>query len=301
MGHGVAMPVPLHRPPVRLATRPSGPGRHRLAHHRLARGRRERSASRSLIAVTALAGAIVAPLPPVSGSAGTRTLSMAMPLLAPVPVPPLPGMPAAGAPSAPDVPVTPATVRDMLLANPDGSLVRWDPCQPVRYKVNLAGAPVGALATVRTAAAEVEAATGLDLVYGGTTAALPTGQWGSTGDRSGRWPPLTIAWPAASGRHSSTLLPRGVVGEGGWHESTLHSRDGRLRITTGFVLLRRGHLGAGLLTRALMHELGHAVGLAHSGSTADVMYPTLVAKGTDWGPDDLVALGQVGRQASDSC
>ncbi|MEP6759324.1 MAG: hypothetical protein ABJB55_09015 [Actinomycetota bacterium] len=47
--------------------------------------------------------------------------------------------------------------------------VRWNPCEPIEYQVNLLHAPRGARAAIETAIAQTSKATGLTFVFDGTT------------------------------------------------------------------------------------------------------------------------------------
>src|SRR5712691_7036341 len=52
-----------------------------------------------------------------------------------------------------------------LNLNTDGTPVRWNPCQPIHYQVNLANAPTSAVADVQEAVRRVQAATGITWIY----------------------------------------------------------------------------------------------------------------------------------------
>ena len=58
--------------------------------------------------------------------------------------------------------------------NADGSPGRWDPCSPIHYVVNLAGAPPTAASDIAGAIARVEAATGITFVADGTSSEIPS-------------------------------------------------------------------------------------------------------------------------------
>jgi hypothetical protein len=55
----------------------------------------------------------------------------------------------------------------------DGTPVRWDPCAPIHYVVNLARAPAGVLPTVKQAVERVTEATHLDFRFDGLTGEVP--------------------------------------------------------------------------------------------------------------------------------
>ena len=152
---------------------------------------------------------------------------------------------------------------------------RWDPCTPIGYRVNRTQATRGAVKDVRKAIHRVSKATGLTFVYRGRTTRIPQAQW--TKHAYPADTQLIIAWIRPS---QSTLMPRGVAtqdtlaGRGGaWHVPA-RDKAGRLwgRYDRGYVLLNAGmNLPAGFRAtgrsgsrgRAIMHELGHVVGLDH--------------------------------------
>lgn len=78
------------------------------------------------------------------------------------------------------------------------------------------------------------------------------------------------------------------------------------RILSGSVVLRADttldhRFGAGqTYGNVLLHEIGHMVGLEHSGSNTDIMFPSLDPEAPEsWGPGDLAGLYALG--SSQSC
>ena len=212
-----------------------------------------------------------------------------------------------------------------IFTNTDGTVVRWNPCTPIRYAVNTADAadPQSALADVQAAVGRVASASGLTFVFDGQTTVVPTKSWldsgnstsasistgsGSAGE-NGSSAALVIAWaPAGTAAGHSDLFGTDADGEGGWWESGT-SVDGVhwvWQIKRGFVVIDpagahdyRAGFGTGE-TRGvlLMHELGHAVGLGHVADTTDVMFPVISASSPAvWGVGDLAGLALVGRNA----
>jgi hypothetical protein len=186
--------------------------------------------------------------------------------------------------------------------------IRWDPCIPIHYQVNLTHAPDGVLADVREAIARVASATGDRFVYDGTTDRTADEQMGrafQTGSTTSRWFPVLIAWVphshfdylADSTRAAAFAMPE--TGDGTTarlYESGVVVVDAGGRLPVGF----DGRYSDGVV---LMHELGHVMGLAHVGDGSEVMWsPTVPHPGapdlsvSDWGPGDLEGLKILGQR-----
>lgn len=189
----------------------------------------------------------------------------------------------------------------LISSNPVG---RWDPCTPIRYRLNLAKAPSGVTADIRTALANISRATGLQFVYAGTTTVVPFS--GATYDAS--LADMVIAWARPADMKGA--LPIGTFGLGGVQMRAGRDVAGRpvRQIWQGSVTINSFYNriiepGAGKgMTRvaALMHEIGHAVGLFHvDGDKSQIMSPAL-GNGIDvWGAGDITGLEVVG--ASNGC
>lgn len=197
-------------------------------------------------------------------------------------------------------PSAPAGEHRIARSNDDGTPVRWNPCRPVRYVLNLTHAPAFAASELTAAVAELERASGLDLVYAGPTSERPQP------DRPRRdpsrygdgWAPILISFAPA------TELPFGSPTASGWGQAvaTAGPRTGALQYVTGQVVLRPGGWTAGVssvnpLRLMLQHELGHVVGLGHVPSKVEIMGTGGNGTARRWGTGDRAGLAAVGRPA----
>ena len=174
----------------------------------------------------------------------------------------------------------------------NGHPTSWNPCNTIDFKVNLAHAPKQGLADVKEAVRRVHLAGGLKFRYRGTTHEVPTGN--PTGQKA----ELLIGWrPAASVPEFQLGL---IVGLGGYSSIVQNGHD---TITRGFVMLDAGfHPAAGFgygttWGQLMMHELGHAVGLAHSTGNYQIMRPMMDDRlyAAMYGAGDLAGLHKLGK------
>jgi hypothetical protein len=193
--------------------------------------------------------------------------------------------------------------------SPDGPL-RWNPCQPIRYEVNLTHAPPGAMEDVRGAIERVSEATGIPFVEVGTTLRTVDQQMGrafqSRIPGEERYYPLLIEWVehehfdfvADTDKAAAFGIPWRGNGElARTYVSGAIAMDAGEDLPPGF----RERYSRGVI---LMHELGHVMGLGHVGSPDEVMWspdesdeklPNLFQ--TQWGAGDLEGLSALGREA----
>ena len=209
-------------------------------------------------------------------------------------------------PSSYGVPTAPAggsVSYSYMVTNANGTPGRWDPCTPIHYVTNLSEAPAGSASLVSHALAQVAAATGDTFINDGPTTEIPSnGRPSYQPDRYGqRWAPVVIAWAQSS---QTNQLPGGnVVGEGG--PTWMTAPNGDKVFVTGEVLIDRnatqslsvGFAGSSL-GELLLHELGHVMGLGHTGDATQIMYPTLTPlPQASYGAGDRTGLSAVGRSA----
>ena len=189
---------------------------------------------------------------------------------------------------------------------------RWNPCKPAivvraNFGSALASNPTRTAqeeALVQLAIANIKARSGLPLVYGGRTKFMPT--------KSNRYDPanpsaISMAFATAGvGYGRSDLLPGSTYNRGVGGFSSISEVPPR--IIDGFVVIDNRTLSDPILTggatglrlAVYMHELGHAVGLAHADPDQyQVMYSVVRVPSARWGLGDLSGLRAVGRKPTD--
>jgi hypothetical protein len=181
---------------------------------------------------------------------------------------------------------------------PDGRPVTWDPCRPIHYVVRSTRLPSYGSAMITQAIARVSAATGLEFVDDGMTTEAPSATRPLVQARYGdRWAPVLIAFSDAAEYPS---LGGEVMGRGGSVAVAPHG-PASARYVTGQIVLDlsdfasvRSRPDGDLLARAaVMHELGHVVGLGHVPNTDQIMDPTNGGT-TQYGTGDLTGLQLLG-------
>ena len=239
----------------------------------------------------------------------TRTMRPRTRISAPAPAPsPTTSTPRAPEPVPAPVPTTqpvpppppaPVTSTSYAFAATDqGQPVRWNPCVALQWVFSTAGAPAGGLELARAAVANLAAATGIDMVYAGTTTAIPNRAWTSTRDDG---PALIVGWTTGESSDLLAGLASGVAGvtrwtwwgvpkAGGGYTAVLSraaiALDSTDRLPMTGTISWRG---------VLKHELGHAAGLGHVNDTSQLMNPVLTRE--DFAAGDLAGLSRLGRPA----
>jgi hypothetical protein len=184
-----------------------------------------------------------------------------------------------------------------------GGPLRWNPCAPVPFELNLSGATVDAERDVLRALDLLGTASGLDLVVVGATDERPRVDRSLVEFRSGgdlRWRPVLIAWATpGEGGLPLTLADRGVA-------LPVAVRDGdHESIVTGQVILNasRRDLVPGFDDRSssigatILHEIAHVLGLAHVSDPAQIMAEDPGTGPVALGPGDVAGLRAIGVQA----
>lgn len=179
--------------------------------------------------------------------------------------------------------------------------VRWDPCTPIRWVFNGAGAPPGARELVRDGLDRVARRTGLRFLFAGRTDEQPAI------DRSpyqpdrwpGRWAPVLVAWVSGDAvdlrleQHDRAIAVPVAVRS---------SADRRVFVSGQVVFDADRDLAVGFGDRdthwgaTVLHELGHLVGLAHVADPGELMYVRPGSGPAEFGAGDLAGLERLGGQ-----
>jgi len=200
----------------------------------------------------------------------------------------------------------------------DQHLVRWNPCQSITYAVNvrLAGhserARHRAVADVRSAFHRAAQRTGLKFSFSGRTSELPRNSGDTSWSTRQKAAEIVVAWvdPEKPKFRSNLLTDTGTgypSGVGGWMLRGWQDSKGHWRaaVGRGFVVINADQnnryqpgFGAGVTRGALLlHELGHALGLGHVGTTSELMYPTMLNRQhSNYKTGDSQGLVKVGRR-----
>ena len=169
-----------------------------------------------------------------------------------------------------------------------GQPVRWNPCAPIRYYVNMGGYDPSFRLVITEAVERLEAATGLPLVPVGDTTFMPTMSSGA------QLPGVDGEIVIALGDEGQTnLVPGSVVGRAGILYGT--------SIVKASVVIDMGDVGSNPPWSStgpgpvLLHELAHAVGLDHVNDSSQLMNSVASPGGpVTYGTGDLTGLWRVG-------
>ena len=189
----------------------------------------------------------------------------------------LPPVPADAAGRPLGAPLTPPAGTGgyaFLAPGADVAPVLFDPCRPVHWVQAPGPVPPDGDEVVRRAFDELSQRTGLRFVADGPTDELPAEQRPLVQPaRYGeRWAPVLVAWSTAA---ASPRLAGRVAGYAGPDVAD----DGGPLLVSGSVVLDADDLayaGGGVRAYAyyaVLHELGHLVGLAHVSEPSQLMYP----------------------------
>ncbi|WP_110183461.1 matrixin family metalloprotease [Nocardioides solisilvae] len=178
--------------------------------------------------------------------------------------------------------------------NPANRL-RWNPCQTISYRVNVAQAPAGTEEAIHRAFGAMSGASGLRFKFKGYTEAIYRGRPGT-----GKWErdtDLVVSWALPE---QTTLDFSGAHAWGGVQDAVWgRDRKGRLgKITKGGTTFDATTPGGWPYMKAydvLLHELGHVVGLGHVDDPTQIM-ATGVEGPYIYGAGDLTGMRTIGKQ-----
>lgn len=177
----------------------------------------------------------------------------------------------------------------------DGCPIRWDPCRPVNWWFNPDGA-IRPQSEIAAAFDQVEAASGLDFVYQGTT-----------GETRSTWYNIIVTGPRFTGPRGIVVsweaFPDEALGRGGFRYLTSPAylapdvvRGVAYFSTTSRAPSEPGH-AARFWMDLFLHEIGHAVGLHHVEEPEQVMRPRISQSPNGWlGVGDGEGLRLVGSE-----
>jgi Matrixin len=161
----------------------------------------------------------------------------------------------------------------------------WDSCAPITVKVEPAGGANGGLGDVALAVDRVKRATGLPIVFGGTTA---VGDIESVPSRQ-----IVIRW-------RSSVQDPDLAGSTLGYANFLFYDDGE--IDNGLIVLRTDVVGLNSgfgpsesWGAVLIHELGHSFGLAHTTDFGQMMYPSIRRTLGEYGAGDLTGMSRIAK------
>lgn len=184
---------------------------------------------------------------------------------------------------------------------PEARTARWNPCQPVGWRLNPLHAPASAVADLTAAPQRVSAQTGLSFAYEGVTDDRPF-----TGKLHLADEDLLLGFGTPAEYPAD--LAGNVIGRGGpsVRYTTTNGVVSPFEIVSAEVLFSTAaNVPAGFATglsfgTLALHEIGHAMGLDHAVSPHEVMAPSLTSSSpTDYAAGDRAGLALVG--ASGGC
>jgi hypothetical protein len=181
------------------------------------------------------------------------------------------------------------------------TVARWDPCTPIGWRVNTRLARPGALRDARTAFWRLGRRTGFTFVYRGRTSVVP--QWGPL-ENFPAGTQIVVAWIRKGQSSIFATIPDASAATVPSYLTGYHASDGspayriaRAGVVIDSTLRIRGGYDLGI-TRGdlLLHELGHAMGLDHYPSTAEMMNPVTTRSRARYGRGDIAGLAERGAR-----
>ena len=178
--------------------------------------------------------------------------------------------------------------------------VRFSPCTPITWAINLAGAPHGALALVEQAFVQAGYYSGYHFRYVGTTSEKPGTRDADQRASSGKGPAILVKWVRSSGETDLARNLKNVAGVGG--SVVLHTPGTAPQLAGGTLLLVQNPGGVDLPMDfgpfswgpEVLHEIGSVVGLRPVPDTHQIMF-SKVGKATRYGAGDVAGLAKLGK------
>jgi len=243
---------------------------------------------------------------------GGAIVAASIALAAPAPIP----VPAAGPSSSPSGAGQPG-IADVVPMSPDGPYaflattyvdgqrepVRWNPCQPLEYQLNVEHGPPETDDAITGALDLASMASGITFQFDGFTdqgiAAMRHGSYFTDAVRSVYRPVLITVVPHAEFQRFH--VPRRVLAFTHPEQGTGDHDD---EWVSGYIVvdggIRYANTGRWSMELVIAHEVGHLLGLAHVSDPDQLMFSTQVAKGvvpapTDgYGPGDFAGFELLG-------
>jgi hypothetical protein len=183
----------------------------------------------------------------------------------------------------------------------DGQPVRWNPCQAIHWKANVARGPVGGLDVLKAAVAHIAYVTKTTWVYDGATTTVPTTAYlPKTPTNVNK--PVVIGWTDGTASDLLRYKPAAVLGmtrtvwfgvDDGMGHRVAATRAAVVALDRTDRLPLRGVQS---WSATALHELGHVMGLDHPADTHQLMAATLPNVATLQTGDET-GLHRVGRDA----
>ena len=184
----------------------------------------------------------------------------------------------------------------------DSKPVRWNPCAPIRWTANTARGPAGGLDVLKASVARIAATTGTTWQYVGPTTTVPTAAY-LPRSSTAAYPPVLLGWTDGTASDLLRGQPRSVLGIARTAWFGVVKPDGRKVVATRAAVIALDRTDALPLrggtswTSVVLHELGHAMGLAHPADTSQLMATVLPRTLTDLQSGDRAGLTRLGRTA----